>query len=74
MKFSKLYNLENYHIFEILQFGKSSNFQNFTIWKIMKFLKLYNLENYQNFTIEGLRAITTRDARSIVRLFFSQIR
>ena len=25
-------------------------------------------------SIEGLRAITTRDARSIVRLFFSQIR
>ena len=31
-------------------------------------------EGYNSLIIEGLRAITTRDARSIVHLFFSQIR
>ena len=51
IKFSKFCNLENYHIFEILHFGKLSNFRNFTNRKIMKFSKLYNLEDYQIFEI-----------------------
>ena len=42
-------------IFKILQFGRSSNFQNFTIWKIIKFSKsynlVYNLVNYKIFEI-----------------------
>ena len=32
-------------MFEILQFGKLTNFWNFTICKIDKFLKFYDLEN-----------------------------
>ena len=36
---------------------------------------IVGVRNYlYNLVIEGLRATTTRDARSIVRLFFSQIR